>query len=79
MNVVQADARFIPCKNATFAVIFMIEVLDHIPQIDSVFLGCHLVLKYDGSMILSFWNRTSLKSTLREMAGNSTCIHTEKL
>lgn len=69
--VVQADARNIPFKDATFDAIFMIEVLDYIPQLDTVFSECHRTLKQNTSLILSFGNKSSLKARLREIGGKS--------
>ncbi|HLC01093.1 MAG TPA: class I SAM-dependent methyltransferase, partial [Candidatus Bathyarchaeia archaeon] len=45
VNVVQADARKIPLKNETLDVIFMIEVLDYIPELSEAFVECHRIMK----------------------------------
>jgi len=71
INVIQADARKIPIKNETFNVIFMIEVLDYIPELDQALTECHRTLKPNASLILSFGNKSSLKSKLREIRGKS--------
>jgi ubiquinone/menaquinone biosynthesis C-methylase UbiE len=69
--VIQADARKIPAKDNTFDAIFMIEVLDYIPDLDEAFRECHRTLKSDAVLIISFGNRSSLKSQLRKLRGKS--------
>ena len=71
INAVQADARKIPFKTESFDAIFMIEVLDYIPELDQAIAECHRTLKPDGSLIVSFGNKSSLKSKLRELNGKS--------
>jgi ubiquinone/menaquinone biosynthesis C-methylase UbiE len=70
-NAIQADARKIPVKDETFDAIFMIEVLDYIPELDQALAECHRTLRPNASLILSFGNRTSLKAKLRELSGKS--------
>jgi 2-polyprenyl-3-methyl-5-hydroxy-6-metoxy-1,4-benzoquinol methylase len=71
VDVIQADARKIPAKNETFDVIFMIEVLDYIPELDQAFAECFRTLKPNASLIVSFGNKSSLKAKLREVSGKS--------
>lgn len=71
VNVIQADARKIPLKDEVFDVIFMIEVLDYIPELEEALTECNRTLKPNASSILSFGNKSSLKSKLREMHGKS--------
>jgi ubiquinone/menaquinone biosynthesis C-methylase UbiE len=71
VNVIQADARKIPLKDETFDAIFMIEVLDYIPELDEALGECHRTLKANAPLIFSFGNRSSLKSKLREQRGKS--------
>jgi len=71
VNVIQADARKIPLKDETFDAIFMIEVLDYIPELDEALGECHRTLKAKAPLILSFGNKSSLKSKLREQRGKS--------
>ena len=71
VDVVQADARSLPFKDGTFDAIFMIEVLDYIPQLDTVLSECHRTLKQGTSLILSFGNNSSLKARLRKIGGKS--------
>ena len=70
-NAIQADARKIPVKDETFDAIFMVEVLDYIPELDQPLAECHRTLRPNASLILSFGNRTSLKAKLRELSGKS--------
>ena len=71
INVIKADARKTPLKDETFDVIFMIEVLDYIPELDEAFAECHRTLKPNASLIVSFGNKSSLKAKLRQLGGKS--------
>ncbi len=71
VNVVRADARKIPFKTETFDTIFMVEVLDYIPELEQALGECHRTLKKGASLVVSFGNKTSLKSILRELHGKS--------
>jgi ubiquinone/menaquinone biosynthesis C-methylase UbiE len=71
VSVVQADARCVPFKDGTFDAIFMIEVLDYIPQLDVALAECKRTLRNGESLILSFGNKSSLKARLREIRGKS--------
>ena len=71
INTIQADARKIPVKEETFDAIFMIEVLDYIPELDQAFTECYRTLKLAAPLIVSFGNRSSLKAKLREAKGKS--------
>jgi ubiquinone/menaquinone biosynthesis C-methylase UbiE len=70
-NVIQADARKMPLKDEIFDAIFMIEVLDYIPEAEEALRECHRTLKSNAPLILSFGNKSSLKSNLRELRGKS--------
>jgi len=70
-NVIQADAREIPLKDEVFDAVFMIEVLDYIPEVEEALRECHRTLKSNASLVLSFGNRSSLKSNLRKLRGKS--------
>jgi ubiquinone/menaquinone biosynthesis C-methylase UbiE len=69
--VIQADARKIPLKNATFDALFMIEVLDYIPELTEAFSECRRILQPNSPLILSFGNQASLKAKLRKLHGKS--------
>ena len=69
--VIQADARKIPLKNEVFDAVFMIEVLDYISDAEATLNECNRVLKSKASLFLSFGNRSSLKSIVRELFGKS--------
>jgi ubiquinone/menaquinone biosynthesis C-methylase UbiE len=71
VNVIQADARKIPFKDQTFDIIFMVETLDYIPELNEALAEIHRTLKPEASLILSFGNKSSLKSKLRELRGKS--------
>ena len=63
--------RHLPLKDEVFDVVFMVEVLDYIPEIDQAMLDCKRTLKPDASCILSFGNKSSVKAKLKAMQGKS--------
>ena len=71
VNAIQADARKIPLKDGTCDAIFMIEVLDYITDLDEALMECYRTLKSNAPLILSFGNKSSFKSQLRELRGKS--------
>ena len=71
VNIIQADARHLPLKDAVFDVVFMIEVLDYIPELEQALSECKRTLKPNASTILSFGNKSSLKAKLKAMQGKS--------
>ena len=60
-----------PLKEEVLDAAFMIEVLDYIPEFEAVLAECRRVLRPQGSLVLSFGNRSSLKSRLRGLRGKS--------
>lgn len=66
-----ADARKLPLKEGIFDVVFMIEVLDYISELQEALAECKRTLKPNASSILSFGNRSSLKAKLKSMQGKS--------
>ncbi|MCL5949012.1 MAG: class I SAM-dependent methyltransferase [Candidatus Bathyarchaeota archaeon] len=71
VNVIRADARHLPLKEEVFDVVFMIEVLDYIPELEQALMECKRTLKPNASCILSFGNKSSLKARLKAMQGKS--------
>jgi len=71
VNVVLADARNIPLKEGILDAAFMMEVIDYIPESDTVLSECSRILKNGCSLVFSFGNEASLKSKLRSLRGNS--------
>lgn len=71
VNIIQADARHLPLKDEVFDVVFMIEVLDYIPELEQALTECKRALKPNASCILSFGNKSSLKANLKAMQGKS--------
>jgi ubiquinone/menaquinone biosynthesis C-methylase UbiE len=67
VNVVLADARYIPIKEDVFNAAFMMEVIDYIPELETVLTECQRTLKNGGSLVFSFGNSSSLKSKLRKI------------
>jgi ubiquinone/menaquinone biosynthesis C-methylase UbiE len=71
VNIIQADAKHLPLRDALFDVVFMIEVLDYIPELDQALSECKRTLKTNASSILSFGNKSSPKAKLKAMQGKS--------
>ena len=71
ISIIQADARHLPLKDEIFDVVFMIEVLDYIPELNSALAECKRTLKPKASCILSFGNKSSLKAKLKAIHGKS--------
>jgi len=69
VNVIQADARNLPLKEELFDIVFMIEVLDYIPNIEAAFAETKRTLKPNASYVLSFGNKSSLKAKIKAMQG----------
>jgi ubiquinone/menaquinone biosynthesis C-methylase UbiE len=71
VNVVLADARNIPLKDGVLDAAFMMEVIDYIPESDTVLSECGRILKNGCLLVFSFGNKASLKSKLRNLRGKS--------
>ena len=71
VTVIQADARKIPLKSSSFDAVFMIEVLDYIPELDQALCEGFRILKKGFPLILSFGNQSSFKAKLRGLRGKS--------
>jgi len=71
VNVVLADVRNIPLKEDILDAAFMIEVIDYIPESDTVLVECSRILKNGCSMVFSFGNKASLKAKLRNLQGKN--------
>jgi ubiquinone/menaquinone biosynthesis C-methylase UbiE len=69
--VILADARKMPLKDGVFDAVFMVEVLDYIPELGEALQECSRILKADSSVVLSFGNQSSLKAKLRALRGKS--------
>jgi ubiquinone/menaquinone biosynthesis C-methylase UbiE len=71
ISLIQADARNIPLCENLFDAVFMIQVLDYIPELDDTFRECHRTLKPGAPFFFSFGNSSSLKSVIRKFRGKS--------
>lgn len=71
INVIQADARKIPIKECIFDAVFMIEVLDYITELSEALTESHRILRSNAPLFLSFGNKSSLKSKLRNLRRKS--------
>ena len=60
-----------PLKDEAFDAVFMIEVLDYIPELEAALAECKRTLKPNAFCILSFGNKSSLKAKLKAMQGKS--------
>lgn len=69
VNVIQADARNLPLRGEVFDAVFMVEVLDYIPNVEVAFIEAKRTLKPNASCILSFGNRASIKAKIKAMQG----------
>ncbi len=70
-DVILADARYVPLKDKILDVVFMVEVLDYIPELETALANCSRALKNRGSIILTFGNKRSLKARIRKLRGKS--------
>lgn len=71
VTLIQADARYIPLKGDLLDAVFMIQVIDYIPELEIALAECQRTMKNGGSLILSFGNDSSLKSKMRKLHGKS--------
>jgi ubiquinone/menaquinone biosynthesis C-methylase UbiE len=71
ISVIQADARKMPFRSDLFDAVFMIEVLDYIPELNETLGECNRILKPESAFILSFGNSSSIKAKLRELKGKT--------
>ena len=71
VNIIQADAKYLPLRDALFDVVFMNEVVDYISELDQALSECKRTLKTNASSILSFGNKSSIKAKLKAMQGKS--------
>ena len=69
IDVIVADAKYIPLKSNIACAVFSFEVLDYIPELKMVLTECRRILENNHPLVFSFGNRSSLKSILREMSG----------
>lgn len=69
VNVVMADARFMPLKNGVADDVVMIELLDCVAESESILSECSRVLKGDGAIFLSFGNKSSIKGKIKSFVG----------
>jgi ubiquinone/menaquinone biosynthesis C-methylase UbiE len=67
--VVVADARWLPFRREVFDAVFMVEVLDYIPELEVALNDCNRVLKSGSSCVLSFGNKSSFKGMLKGLRG----------
>ena len=60
VNTTQADARNMPMKGEVFDAVFMIEVLDYIPELEAALAECYRTLRPEASLVLSFGKHDAL-------------------
>jgi len=71
VHIIRADARKLPLRNEIFDVIFMIEVLDYINELQAAFDECNRALKPSAPCFLSFGNKSSIKSKIKQTRGQA--------
>ncbi|MEM4733284.1 MAG: class I SAM-dependent methyltransferase [Candidatus Bathyarchaeia archaeon] len=69
VNIIVADARFIPLKDNVADNAIMIELLDCVLGSEAPISECSRILKDGGVLFLSFGNRSSLKGKLKGLFG----------
>jgi len=69
INVILADARFMPLKQGVANNVIMIELLDYVAELKTVIFECSRVLKNYGSVIFSFGNKSSIKGKMKDIIG----------
>jgi ubiquinone/menaquinone biosynthesis C-methylase UbiE len=69
INIIVADARFIPLKNSVADNVIMIELLDCIMASDAPISECSRILKDKGVIFLSFGNKSSIKGKMKSFFG----------
>ena len=70
-NIFLSDARRLPVNDSSLDVIFMIETMDYIPELELALSECNRALKQDGLFVVSFGNKSSFKSKVRKYQGKS--------
>lgn len=60
LNLVIGDARYLPFSESCFDAIFMLDVLEHIPNLKPVFSELYRVLKPGGIIIISVPTETGI-------------------
>ncbi|MEM2118484.1 MAG: class I SAM-dependent methyltransferase [Candidatus Bathyarchaeia archaeon] len=69
VEVIVADARFMPLKNGVADNVIMIELLDCVVESEAIISECSSVLKDDGVIFLSFGNKSSIKGKIKSFVG----------
>ncbi|MEM2969197.1 MAG: class I SAM-dependent methyltransferase [Candidatus Bathyarchaeales archaeon] len=69
VNVIVADARFLPLKDSVADNAIMIELLDCVLGSEAPISECSRILKGGGVLFLSFGNKSSLKGKLKGFLG----------
>lgn len=69
VEVIMADARFMPLKNDAADNIIMIELLDCVTESEAIMSECSRILKNNGSIFLSFGNESSIKGKIKNFVG----------
>jgi ubiquinone/menaquinone biosynthesis C-methylase UbiE len=69
VNVILADARFMPLKHGVVDNILMIELLDCVKESELIMSECSRILKNDGAIFLSFGNKSSIKGKIKSLVG----------
>ncbi len=69
VHPIVADARCLPLKDCAFDVVFMVEVLDYVAELEQALADCKRTLKANASCIISFGNKSSVKAKIKALQG----------
>ncbi|MEM3596557.1 MAG: class I SAM-dependent methyltransferase [Candidatus Bathyarchaeia archaeon] len=69
VEVILADARFMPLKNGVTDDVIMIELLDCVAESEAIISECSRILKDNGAIFLSFGNKSSIKGKIKKLVG----------
>ncbi|MEM2130058.1 MAG: class I SAM-dependent methyltransferase [Candidatus Bathyarchaeia archaeon] len=71
VDVIVADARFIPLKNGVAGDVIIVELLDYVENSAAAIAECARILKDGGVIFLSFGNKSSLKGKIKGFFGKT--------
>lgn len=69
IEVIIADAKYLPLKDEVASAAFTFEVVDYIPELNVVLSEAKRILTINSPLVFSFGNLSSLKSKIRELSG----------
>jgi len=80
IDVIIADAQFLPFRKNSFDIIVSNQVIEHIIDVDSFFMEVNRVLKNKGCLIISTPNLCALHNRILVLLGmQPTCLHVSRI